>query len=118
LSSIKNKTNIKTNKIKSIAKYKNRSLTCLLKNNARISQAYFNSIKHGFLNYLQNTYEKLNLRKNKNTDALLIKNFINKNLKELTITNPNSLNLNIALRRFTQHFKDLFSKNINISLQI
>jgi len=25
---------------------------------------------------------------------------------------------NLALRRFTQHFKDLFSKNINISLKV
>jgi Type II intron maturase len=89
---------------------------------ARISQAYFNSIKHGFLNYLQNTYEKLNLKKNKNTDALLIKRFINNNIEELALTNfrkhSKSLTPNVALRRFTQHFKDLFSKNINVTLKV
>jgi hypothetical protein len=122
LSSVKNKAKVKANKIKSINKYKKRSLARLKGSDARISQAYFNSIKHGFLNYLQNTYEKLNLKKNKNTDALLVKNFINKNIEELIFTNSQprseSLNSNLALRRFTQYFKDLFSKNINISLKV
>ena len=87
LSLIKKKSKIKCNEIKSIAKYKTRSLARLKANDARISQAYFNSIKHGFLNYLQNVYEKLDLKKNKNTDILLIKNFINKNLEELALIN-------------------------------
>lgn len=121
LSSIKNKAKVKSSKIKSIDKYRKRSLARLRGSDARISQAYFNSIKHGFLNYLQNVYEKLNLKKDKNTDAFLIKNFINKNLEELILTNfqqhSRSLSPNLALRRFTQHFKDLFSKNINISLK-
>ncbi len=87
----------------------------------RISQAYFNSIKHGFLNYLQNIYEEFNLKKNKNVDIALVQNFINKNLEDLLgnasqLSKMNSTNL--ALRRFTQHFKDLFSKNINISLKV
>jgi len=122
LSSLRNKAKTKSNKIKSIDKYKKRSLARLKGNDARISQAYFNSIKHGFLNYLQNVYEKLKLKKDKNTDILLIKNFINKNLEELATTNfqqqSETPNPNLVLRRFTQHFKDLFSKNINISLKV
>jgi retron-type reverse transcriptase len=122
LSSIKNKAKTKSNKIKSIDKYKKRSLARLKGNDARISQAYFNSIKHGFLNYLQNVYERLNLKKDKKTDELLIKNFINKNLEELLLINSQqqttATNYNLALRRYTQHFKDLFSKNIDISLKI
>ena len=54
------------------------------------SQAYFNSIKHGFLNYLQNVYEKFYLKKNKSTDMLLIKNFINKNLEKLLLINSSN----------------------------
>jgi hypothetical protein len=121
LSSIKNKAKTKSNKIKSIAKYKKRSIARLKGNDARISQAYFNSIKHGFLNYLQNIYEKLNLKKDKNTDLALVQNFVNKNLKDILKNSsqfPNPLDRNLALRRFTQHFKDLFSKNIAISLQV
>lgn len=122
LSSIKNKAKVKSNKIKSITKYKNRSLARLKASDARIAQAYFNSIKHGFLNYLQNIYEKFNLKKDKNTDILLLKSFINKNLEGLVLTNfkqhSKLPNLNLALRRFTQHFKDLFSKNVNISLKV
>lgn len=124
LSSVKNKAKFKANKIKSIDKYRKRSLARLKRSDARISQAYFNSIKHGFLNYLQNTYEKLNLKKNKNTYASLIKKFIIKNIEELALTNcrEHSESLvpanNLALRRFTQHFKDLFSKNINITLKV
>lgn len=112
LSSIKNKARTKSNKIKSIHKYKRRSLARLQCSNARISQAYFNSIKHGFLNYLQNMYEELNLKKNKNTDSLLVQNFMNKNLKDIfkhSSQFSNTSNINLALRRFTQHFKDLFS---------
>ena len=60
LSLIKNKAKTKSNKIKSIAKYKKRSITRLKGNDAPISQVYFNSIKHGFLNYLQYMYGKLN----------------------------------------------------------
>lgn len=122
LSSVKNKAKVKANKIKSINKYRKRALARLKGSDARISQAYFNSIKHGFLNYLQNTYEKLNLKKNKNTDALLIKRFINNNIEELALTNfrqhSKSLTPNLALRRFTQHFKNLFSKNINVTLKV
>jgi hypothetical protein len=122
LSSVKNKAKVKANKIKSINKYRKSSLARLKGSDARISQAYFNSIKHGFLNYVQNAYEKLNLKKNKNTDALLIKRFINSNMEELALTNfrqhSKSLTPNLALRRFTQHFKDLFSKNINVTLKV
>jgi hypothetical protein len=121
LSSIKNKVRTKSNKIKSIAKYKKRSIARLKGSDARISQAYFNSIKHGFLNYLQNMYETLNLKKDKNTDIVLIQNFINKNLNDILKNSSQSLNkmnTNVALRRFTQHFKDLFSKNIAISLEV
>ena len=122
LSLVKNKAKVKANKIKNIDKYRKRSLARLKGSDARISQAYFNSIKHGFLNYLQNTYEKLNLKKNKNMDALLIKKFLTKNIEELVLTNrrqhSESLTPNSALRRFTQHFKDLFSKNINITLKV
>jgi hypothetical protein len=120
LSPVKNKT--KAHIIKSINQYKKRSLARLRGSDARISQAYFNSIKHGFLSYLQNTYEKLNLKKNKNTDVVLIKRFIDKNIEELALTNfrqhSKSLTLNLALRRFTQHFKDLFSKNISVTLKV
>jgi len=121
LSSIKNKARTKSNKIKSIVKYKKRSIARLKGSDARISQAYFNSIKHGFLNYLQNMYEKLNLKKDKNTDLALVQNFINKNLKDIlrnSLQSSNGINTNLALRRFTQHFKDLFSKNIAISLEV
>lgn len=121
LSSIKNRAKTKSNKIKSIAKYKKRSIARLKGSDARISQAYFNSLKHGFLNYLQNVYEKFNLKKNKDTDILLVQNFINKNLEDLLKTLPQyskASNTNLALRRFTQHFKDLFSKNIDISLKV
>ena len=122
LSSIKNKAKVKSNKIKSIDKYRKRSLARLKGSDARIAQAYSNSIKHGFLNYLQNVYEKLNLKKNKNTDILLVKNFINKNLEGLALANfqqhSETPNPNLALRRFTQHFKDLFSKNFDISLKV
>jgi hypothetical protein len=81
LSSIRNKT--KSNKTKSIAKYKKISTACLKENDARLSQAYFNSIKHGFLNYLQYTYEKFNLKKSESIDMTLIQNFVNESLKEL-----------------------------------
>lgn len=122
LSSRKNKAKTKANKIKSIIKYRQRSIARFKRSDARISQAYFNSIKHGFLNYLQNMYEKLNLKKAKNTDMLLIEYFTNTNIKELLATQTarqsNLQNSNLALRRFVQHFKDLFSKNIDISLQI
>ena len=122
LSSIKNKAKTKSNKIKSIVKYKKRSIARLKGSDARISQAYFNSIKHGFLNYLQNMYEKLDLKKTKNTDLLLVEHFVNTNIKELlagkTTQQLNLQNPNLALRRFTQHFKDLFSKNIDVSLQV
>jgi retron-type reverse transcriptase len=121
LSSIKNKAKTKSNKIKNIAKYKKRSIARLKANDARISQAYFNSIKHGFLNYFQNVYEKFNLKKNNKTDMLLVQNFINKNLEDFLINSPQRSkepNPNLALRRFTQHFKDLFSKNIDISIKI
>jgi hypothetical protein len=121
LSSIKNKAKTKSNKIKSIAKYKKRSIARLRGSDARISQAYFNSIKHGFLNYLQNIYEKFNLKKDKNTDILLVQNFINKNLEDILKNSPQRSKMsdtNLALRRFTQHFKDLFSKNIDISLNV
>lgn len=121
LSSIKNKARTKSGKIKSIAKYKRRSIARLQGSNARISQAYFNSIKHGFLNYLQNMYEKLNLKKDKNTDIALVQHFINQNLKDILQNSPqfsNASDINLALRRFTQHFKDLFSKNIAISLEV
>lgn len=121
LSSIKHKAKIKNNKIKSIEQYKKKSLAHLKANDASISQAYLNSIKHGFLNYLQNAYEKLHLRKNKNTDMLLIKNFVNKNIEELCRINPQNgtkkPELNPTLRRYTQHFKELFSKNTEISLK-
>ena len=121
LSSIKHKAKIKPNKIKSIEQYKKKSLARLKGNDARICQAYFNSIKHGFLNYLQNAYEKLSLNKNKNTDMLLIKNFVNKNIEELLIINTQNRTktpeLNPILRKYTQHFKELFSKNIEISLK-
>jgi hypothetical protein len=73
------------------------------------------------LNYLQNVYEKLNLKKDKNTDLALVQNFVNKNLKDILKNSSqfsNPLDRNLALRRFTQHFKDLFSKNIAISLQV
>jgi len=122
LSSIKNKAKSKSTKIKSIEKYRRRSIARLKGNDARISQAYFNSIKHGFLNYLQNVYEKLNLKKNKNTDMLLIQNFVNKNIRKLFRINSQqgieTLNPNLALRRYTQHFRYLFSKNMHISLEI
>ena len=59
LSSIKNKAKTKSNKIKSIVKYQKRSIARLRGSDARISQAYFNSIKHGFLNYLQNMCSKV-----------------------------------------------------------
>jgi hypothetical protein len=122
LSSIKNKAKIKSNKIKSIEKYKTRSIARLKGSDARISQAYFNSIKHGFLNYLQTLYEELNLKKNKNTDVSLIQNFVNKSLQELLPLDlpqeHKNFNPNQALRRFTQHFKDLFSKNLDISLKV
>ena len=121
LSSIKNKARTKSNKIKSIAKYKRRSIARLQGSNARISQAYFNSIKHGFLNYLQNMYEKLNLKKDKNIDLALVQHFTNQNLKDILQNSSqlsNASDTNLALRRFTQHFKDLFSKNIAISLEV
>lgn len=123
LSSIKNKAKIKfNNKIKSIAKYKKKSIARLKKNDARISQAYFNSIKHGFLNYVQFMYEKLNLKKNKNTDLVLIKTFVNESIEELLRINFQQQSEvsrpNLALRRFSQHFKDLFSKNVSISLKV
>lgn len=122
LSLIKNKAKTKSNQIKSIIKCKKRSIARLKGSDARISQAYFNSIKHGFLNYLQNIYEKLDLKKTKNIDLLLVKQFINTNIKELlaekTTQKVNLQNPNLALRRFTQHFKDLFSKNIDVSLQV
>ena len=53
---------------------------------------------------------------------MLIKNFINESLEELLRINSQqqseALSPNLALRRFTQHFKDLFSKNIAISLKV
>ena len=116
---VKNKTQVKSGKIKSINKYKKKSLARLKSRDAKISQAYFNSIKHGFLNYLKNTSEKLQLKKNKNTNILLIKDFINKTFTELVSKQQFNLKKpNMALRRFTQHFKNLFSKNINISLKV
>jgi hypothetical protein len=123
LSSIKQNTKTKNNKIKSMEQYKKKSLAHLKGNDARICQAYFNSIKHGFLNYLQNAYEKLHLKKNKNTDMLLIKNFVNKNIEELFKINTQKSQtkkqkLNPTLRKYTQHFKELFSKNTKISLKI
>jgi hypothetical protein len=125
LSVTKNQAKIKYNKIKSTHKYKMRTIARLNGSNNRLSQAYFNSIKHGFLNYLQNVYEKFNLKKNIKTDALLIKNFINKNSEEFISSiffqhssQPSFLKLNQSLRRFTQHFKDLYSKNINTSLRV
>lgn len=63
LSLRKNKAKVKSNRIKRINKYKKKSFSLLKErkgDDARISQAYFNSIKHDFLNYLQNIYEKLN----------------------------------------------------------
>lgn len=121
LSLAKKNIQAKPTELKSLVKYKKRSIACLKRNDARISQAYFNSIKQGFLNYLQNVYEELDLKKNKSTDLLLVKNFVNKNLGELLIFNSqknvNRLSPNLALRRFTQHFKDLFSRNLNISLK-
>lgn len=50
LSSTKNKARTKSTKIKSIAKYKGRAIARLKGSDARISQAYANSIKQGFLN--------------------------------------------------------------------
>lgn len=122
LSSLRKKAKVKSSKIKSIVKYKMRSISRLKGSDARISQAYFNSIKHGFLNYFTKLYEKLKLNKDKKIDAIFITNFVNKNLEEIISKNSqlsgSSLDTNVALRRFSQHFKDLFSKNINISLKV
>lgn len=122
LSSIRKKAKVKSTKIKSIVKYKMRSIARLKGSDARISQAYFNSIKHGFLNYFTKLYEELKLNKNKKTDSAFIENFVNKNLEEKLSKKfqpgGNKLSTNTALRRFSQHFKDLFSKNINISLKV
>jgi Type II intron maturase len=122
ISSIKNKAKTNSNKINSIAIYKKRAIARLKGSDARISQAYFNSIKHGFLNYLQYMCEKFNLKKNKNTDRVLIKNFVHESLEKLLQINSKQqsevLSPNLALRRYTQHFKDLFSKNINVSLKV
>jgi hypothetical protein len=66
-------------------------------------------------------YEELNLKKNRNTDIVLVQNFINQNLEDIlknSSQSSNTMNTNLALRRFTQHFKDLFSKNIAISLEV
>lgn len=66
-------------------------------------------------------YEKLNLQKDKNTDMVLVQNFIRKNIKDIFKNSSqlsNTFDTNLALRRFTQHFKDLFSKNIAISLEV
>lgn len=121
LSFTKKKANTKFHAIKSIARYKTRSTARFKSSDARISQAYFNSIKFGFLNYLQNSYEKLNLKKNKDIDKILVQNFTNKNLKN-TLKNSslfsNPLRTNLALCRFTQHFKNLFSKNMAVSLEV
>lgn len=122
LSSVKNKVRTKPNKIKSIVNYKKRSIARLKGNDARIGQAYFNSIKHGFLNYFRDVYEKLDLKKSKDAIMLSVKYFVNKNLEELFLINSSQEltvpNPNLALRRFIKHFKDLFCKNMDISLKV
>ena len=50
----------------------------------------------------------MNLKKDKNLKAIFNNSF------QLS----NALDTNLALRRFMQHFKNLFSKNIAISLEV
>ena len=59
-------------------------------------------------------HEKLNLKKNKNIDTTIVKNFINININEILKIQHNSsnLNINLTLWRLSQYFKDLLSKNI------
>ena len=99
-----NKTKIKPNKV--IYTVKKRLLARFKGNDAWISQAYFNSIKHGFLNYLKYMYEKFNIKKNKNIDMVFIKNFIIKSLEEFFLINfqneSSFQNANLALKRFVQ----------------